>query len=75
MTPKLKAAIVGAIIAIVVGFAASQGLISQQTAEDIKAKTNEVLSEEPATTQPQTQQPGPVSAEEQQAAPTETPAQ
>ena len=48
MSPKLKAALVGAIIAVVVGFAASQGLISQQTAEEIKAKTNEVLAEEPA---------------------------
>ncbi|NKC04488.1 hypothetical protein [Brucella haematophila] len=64
MSPKLKAALVGAIVAIVVGFAASQGLISQQTAEEIKAKTNEVLSEEPApaptqTPQPQTNEPQP----------------
>lgn len=51
MSPKIKAAIVGAIIALVVGIAASQGFISQQTADEIKAKTNEVLSEEPATTQ------------------------
>ncbi|MEL4069642.1 hypothetical protein WKW50_05785 [Ochrobactrum sp. GPK 3] len=64
MSPKLKAALVGAIVAIVVGFAASQGLISQQTAEEIKAKTNEVLTEEPApaptqTPQPQTNEPQP----------------
>ncbi|MBA8818457.1 hypothetical protein BRY73_01340 [Ochrobactrum sp. P6BS-III] len=64
MSPKLKAALVGAIVAIVVGFAASQGLISQQTAEEIKAKTNEVLAEEPApaptqTPQPQTNEPQP----------------
>ncbi|KAB2696456.1 hypothetical protein F9K79_17850 [Ochrobactrum sp. Kaboul] len=57
MSPKLKAALVGAIVAIVVGFAASQGLISQQTAEEIKAKTNEVLSEEPAPAPTQTPQP------------------
>ncbi|MBA8838078.1 hypothetical protein [Ochrobactrum sp. RH2CCR150] len=62
MSPKLKAALVGAIVAVVVGFAASQGLISQQTAEEIKAKTNEVLAEEPApapteTPQPQTNAP------------------
>ncbi len=38
MSPKLKAALMGAIIAVVVGFAASQGLISQQTAEDIKPR-------------------------------------
>ncbi len=55
MTPKVKAALVGAIIAVVVGFAASQGLISQQTAEEIKAKTNEVLNEE--TTTPQQPEP------------------
>ncbi|MDH7786425.1 hypothetical protein QBD01_002446 [Ochrobactrum sp. 19YEA23] len=62
MSPKLKAALVGAIVAVVVGFAASQGLISQQTAEEIKAKTNEVLAEEPAPTetpQPQANAPQP----------------
>jgi hypothetical protein len=63
MSPKLKAALVGAIIAVVVGFAASQGLISQQTAEDIKAKTNEVLAEEPA---PAPQQPAPAPTEASQ---------
>lgn len=63
MSPKLKAALVGAIIAVVVGFAASQGLISQQTAEEIKAKTNEVLAEEPATTP---QQPAPTEASQPQ---------
>lgn len=63
MSPKLKAALVGAIIAVVVGFAASQGLISQQTAEEIKAKTNEVLAEEPA---PAPQQPAPTEASQPQ---------
>jgi hypothetical protein len=48
MSKKLKAAIVGLIIAAVVGFAASQGWISQQTAEEIKTKANETLSEDPA---------------------------
>lgn len=62
MTPKLKATLVGVVIAVIVGIAASQGLISQQTAEEIKAKTNEILSEEPTTpTQPQ-QTPTPTEA-------------
>lgn len=52
MSQKLKAAIFGAIIAVAAGFAVSQGMISQQTADEIKAKANEVLSEEPAATPP-----------------------
>jgi len=72
MSPKLKAALVGAVIAVVVGFAASQGLISQQTAEDIKTKTNEVLAEEPA---PVPQQPAPAPAEATQPQENDTPAQ
>ncbi|MCH4542855.1 hypothetical protein DK867_12450 [Ochrobactrum sp. POC9] len=72
MSPKLKAALVGAIIAIVVGFAASQGLISQQTAEEIKAKTNEVLADDPSTT---AQQPDPATTEASQPQQNETPAQ
>lgn len=72
MSPKLKAALVGAIIAIVVGFAASQGLISQQTAEEIKSKTNEVLAEDPSTTP---QQPDPATTEASQPQQNETPAQ
>ena len=48
MSTKLKAAIVVAAIAFV-GFAVSYGLISPQTAEEIKAKTEEVLTNgEPA---------------------------
>ncbi|ASV83722.1 hypothetical protein CES85_4505 [Ochrobactrum quorumnocens] len=70
MSPKLKTALVGAIIAIVVGFAASQGLISQQTAEDIKAKTNEVLAEEPSTP-PQPPAPGPTDTLQPQPSETE----
>lgn len=57
MPAKLKATLVGVVIAIIVGIAASQGLISQQTAEEIKAKTSEILSEEPTTPQ---QTPAPV---------------
>jgi len=48
MPKKLKTAIVGAVIALVVGFAVSYGLISQQTADEIKAKTDEVLTQEEA---------------------------
>ncbi|WP_211341012.1 hypothetical protein [Paracoccus methylarcula] len=51
MSKKLKTAIVGAVIALVVGFAASYGLINQQTADRIKDKTDEILAEE-ETTQP-----------------------
>ncbi len=47
MSPKLKAALVGAVIAVVVGFAASQGLISQQTAEDIKPRQMRSLQKNP----------------------------
>ena len=54
MSKKLKAAIVAAAIALVVGFAVSYGLISPQTAEEIKAKTEEVLTnEEPAQPAPE----------------------
>ena len=65
MSKKLKAAIVAAAIALVVGFAVSYGLISPQTAEEIKAKTEEVLTnEEPA-------QPAPESPPAEPAPPTE----
>lgn len=57
MSQKLKAAIIGAIIAVVAGFAVSQGMISQQTADEIKMKANEVLSEDPATPQQPTPTP------------------
>lgn len=66
MSKKLKAAIVAAAIALVVGFAVSYGLISPQTAEEIKAKTEEVLTnEEPA-------QPAPESLPAEPAPPTES---
>ncbi|TWG95493.1 hypothetical protein L598_000300000970 [Mesorhizobium sp. J18] len=48
MPKKLKTAIVGAVIALVVGFAVSYGLISQQTADEIKSKTDEALTQEDA---------------------------
>lgn len=65
MSKKLKAAIVAAAIALVVGFAVSYGLISPQTAEEIKAKTEEVLTNE------QPAQPAPESPPAEPAAPTE----
>lgn len=46
MTKKLKVAIVGTIIAVIVGIAASNGLITQQTADDIKDQTDAILSED-----------------------------
>ncbi|RMC32377.1 hypothetical protein [Paracoccus alkanivorans] len=46
MSKKLKTAIVGAAIALIVGFAVSYDLISQETADQIKTKTDEILTEE-----------------------------
>lgn len=59
MSKKLKAAIVAAAIALVVGFAVSYGLISPQTAEEIKAKTEEVLTDEEAAQPAPDTQPAP----------------
>src|SRR5690606_29057011 len=59
MSKKLKTAIVGAAIALLVGFAVSYGLISPQTGDQIKAKTDEILSEE------ETAQPAPDASAEQ----------
>jgi hypothetical protein len=59
MSKKLKAAIVAAAIALVVGFAVSYGLISPQTAEEIKAKTQEVLTDEEAAQPAPDTQPAP----------------
>lgn len=55
MTNKMKAALVGGIIALVVGFAASNGLITQQTADEIKTKSDEILSEDGTTAASDTQ--------------------
>lgn len=49
MSKKLKTALVGAAIALLVGFAVSYGLISPQTGDEIKTKTDEILSEDGAT--------------------------
>ncbi|CAM5397641.1 hypothetical protein MAUB1S_06765 [Mycolicibacterium aubagnense] len=68
MSRNLKTAIIGIIVALIAGLAVNYGLISQQTADEIKAKTDEVLTNE-QTAQPEgTQQaapraPNPPSAE------------
>ena len=51
MSKKLKTALVGAAIALLVGFAVSYGLISPQTGDEIKTKTDEILADD-GTTQP-----------------------
>jgi len=71
MSKKLKAALITAVVALIAGFAVSNGLISQQTADEIEAKTEEVLNNEEATqpapsTEPAPQAPGQSSAEPQQ---------
>lgn len=48
MSKKLKSAIIAALVALIAGFAVSYGLISQQTADEIKAKTEEILTDEEA---------------------------
>ncbi|MCG7504544.1 hypothetical protein [Mesorhizobium retamae] len=63
MSRNLKTAIVGIIVALAVGLAVNYGLISQQTADEIKAKTDEVLTNE------QTAQPGEPTAPAPQTAP------
>ncbi|WP_280139534.1 hypothetical protein [Mesorhizobium sp. Root102] len=44
MSKKLKAAIIAALVAQAAGFAVSNGVISQQTADEIKARTDQVLT-------------------------------
>lgn len=59
MSRNLKTAIIGIIVALIAGLAVNYGLISQQTADEIKAKTDEVLTNE-QTAQPEgTQQAAP----------------
>ncbi|TIN25088.1 MAG: hypothetical protein E5Y31_16645 [Mesorhizobium sp.] len=77
MSKKLKAAIIAALVALAAGFAVSNGLISQQTADEIKARTDQVLTEEEAaqpapdsppapSTEPAPQAPSPPAAAPQQ---------
>jgi hypothetical protein len=42
MSKKLKAAIIAALVAQAAGFAVSNGVIRQQTADEIKARTDQV---------------------------------
>ncbi len=52
MSKNLKTAIIGIVVALLAGLAVNYGLISQQTADEIKAKTDEVLTNE-QTAQPE----------------------
>ncbi|RUV39945.1 hypothetical protein [Mesorhizobium sp. M7A.F.Ca.MR.148.00.0.0] len=71
MSKKVKAAIIAALVALVAGFAVSNGLISQQTADEIKARTDQVLSEEEAAPPaPQPDSPAAPSTEPPPQAPT-----
>ncbi|RUZ71598.1 hypothetical protein EN943_33170, partial [Mesorhizobium sp. M7A.F.Ca.US.006.01.1.1] len=64
MSKKLKAAIIAALVALAAGFAVSNGLISQQTADEIKARTDQVLTEEEAAPPaPQPDSPAPPSTQ------------
>ncbi|RWN95269.1 MAG: hypothetical protein EOS05_10760 [Mesorhizobium sp.] len=75
MSKKVKAAIIAALVALVAGFAVSNGLISQQTADEIKARTDQVLSEEEAAPPaPQPDSPAAPSTEPPPQAPTPPPA-
>lgn len=71
MSRNLKTAIIGIIVALAVGLAVNYGLISQQTADEIKAKTDEVLTNEqtPQPSEPtvSTQQPAPAPSAPSQA--------
>ncbi len=59
MSRNLKTAIIGIIVALIAGLAVNYGLISQQTADEIKAKTDEVLTNEQTAEPEGTQQPAP----------------
>ncbi|MFD9900114.1 hypothetical protein [Mesorhizobium sp. NPDC059025] len=73
MSRNLKTAIIGIIVALIAGLAVNYGLISQQTADEIKAKTDEVLTNE-QTAQPEgTQQPAPQAPKPPSAEPSQTP--
>lgn len=49
MSKKLIVAIIGGVIALVVGFAANNGLITQETADEIKTQSDQILSEDGST--------------------------
>lgn len=52
MTKKLKAGLVAAAIAALIGIAVSYGFISQETGDEIKTQTDQILNEDDATDQP-----------------------
>lgn len=71
MSRNLKTAIIGIVVALLAGLAVNYGLISQQTADEIKAKTDEVLTNEQ---QPDgSQQPAPQAPNPPQVEPTQAP--
>ncbi|TKT76101.1 hypothetical protein [Aquamicrobium sp. LC103] len=52
MTNKLKAGLVAAAIAAIIGLAVSYGLISRETGDAIKTQTDQILDQENTTNQP-----------------------
>ena len=73
MSRNLKTAIIGIVVALLAGLAVNYRLISQQTADEIKAKTDEVLTNE-RTAQPEgSQQSAPQAPDAPSAEPTQTP--
>lgn len=52
MTKNLKTGLVAAAIAIVIGLAVSYRLISQETGDEIRTQTEQILNEDDATGQP-----------------------
>lgn len=77
MSKNLKTAIIGIIVALVVGLAVNYGFISQQTADEIKAKTDEVLTNEQTAQpgEPTTQQTAPQAPDAPSVEPTHAPEQ
>ncbi|WP_020177556.1 hypothetical protein [Methylopila sp. M107] len=62
MPDKLKKALLGAVIALALGFAVSYGLIDKQTADKIQTSADEMISDQPApqpAPAPQQQPPAP----------------
>ncbi|MFD1703654.1 hypothetical protein ACFSCV_11645 [Methylopila henanensis] len=77
MLDKQKKVIVGALIAVVLAIAAYFGLVSQDTSDRIKTKTDEILSEDrPAqpSPAPSPAEPSPAAPAEPSPAPAEPPA-
>ncbi|MEO9336564.1 hypothetical protein ABFT80_03885 [Mesorhizobium sp. SB112] len=52
MTKKLKAGLVAAAIAAIIGIAVSYGLISRETGDEIRTQTDQILNEDDAPNRP-----------------------